>query len=65
MAVSEQTEGANNVCANCHEGSLLTYTCYAGCHKRDPVRMEENHDELSYFEDDCARCHPTGRTLGD
>ena len=54
--------GADGECAQCHTTSLQTYTCYAGCHHHTESRESSNHRNVNGFGNDCARCHPDGRT---
>jgi hypothetical protein len=52
---------AKSNCATCHPDSLSEYTCY-GCHKHEPQKMQEKHEEKGIFDlNDCAACHPNGK----
>ncbi len=49
-------------CLDCHPASLLTYSCYEGCHEHTLAKIEGEHREEGVRDfQDCIACHPTGR----
>jgi len=49
-------------CQTCHTENYFTHTCY-GCHDHQPDEMRLVHRDEGILEfDDCAQCHPTGRS---
>jgi hypothetical protein len=54
-------EGANQQCQLCHtNNNYNAYTCY-GCHEHTPAKMQDEHDEVNNFSNNCVRCHANGK----
>ena len=49
----------NNTCADCHQPTLTTWTCYT-CHDQGETAAEHREEGISNF-DNCLECHPTGQ----
>lgn len=54
-------------CSTCHPATFREYTCFV-CHEHDPTEIASNHAEKGITGlrlNECAACHPTGRTGDD
>jgi hypothetical protein len=54
-----QEGGRVNACADCHQPTLTTWTCYT-CHDQAEITRKHTKEGISNFSD-CLSCHPTGQ----
>jgi len=51
--------GRGNTCADCHQPTLRTWTCYT-CHNQAEIANEHAEEGIANFSN-CLQCHPTGQ----
>ncbi len=54
-----QEGGRVNACADCHQPTLTTWTCYT-CHDQAEITRKHTKEGIANFSD-CLSCHPTGQ----
>ncbi len=57
--VFPMNHGDARVCADCHQPTLTSWTCYT-CHNQAETAAEHREEGINNF-DNCLKCHPTGQ----